>query len=90
MKTTAIVLFDGECCLCNASLDFIIARDDRKRFRFASLQSAVGSRWLERYGLAGGRRDTVVLIEGSRAFTRSTAVLWIARGLRWPWPLLFA
>ena len=90
MKTTAIVLFDGECNLCNASVNFIIARDGRKRFRFASLQSAVGRRLLEQHGLSGERQDTVVLIEGDRAFARSTAALRIARRLRWPWPFLFA
>jgi predicted DCC family thiol-disulfide oxidoreductase YuxK len=85
-----IVLFDGECNLCNASVIFIIARDNRKRFRFASLQSAIGRRLLEQHGLASSVRDTVVLIEGKHAFTRSTAALRIARRLRWPWPFLFA
>ena len=84
-----IALFDGECDLCNASVNFIIARDDRKGFRFASLQSAIGSRLLGQFGLSSERPDTVVLIEGNRAFTCSTAALRIARRLRWPWPLLF-
>jgi predicted DCC family thiol-disulfide oxidoreductase YuxK len=88
-QSYSVALFDGECNLCNASVNFIIARDEQKRFRFASLQSAAGSRLLGRYGLSGQRPDAVVLIEGNRAFTGSTAALRIARRLRWPWPLLF-
>jgi predicted DCC family thiol-disulfide oxidoreductase YuxK len=33
---------------------------------------------------------TFVLIEGRRAYTRSTAVLRVVRRLRLPWPLLYA
>ena len=33
--------------------------------------------------------DTIVLIEGERAYTRSTAALHVAKGLRWPWPVLY-
>jgi predicted DCC family thiol-disulfide oxidoreductase YuxK len=34
-----IILFDGVCNLCSASVNFIIDHDTRKIFRFASLQS---------------------------------------------------
>lgn len=34
-----IILFDGVCNLCNASVNFIIDHDSQKKFRFASLQS---------------------------------------------------
>ena len=85
----SVVLFDGECNLCNASVNFIIARDDQERFRFVSLQSAIGHRLLEEHGLPSSELGTVVLVEGQQAFTRSTAALRIARRLRCPWPFLF-
>ncbi len=34
-----IILFDGVCNLCNASVNFIIDHDSKKKFHFASLQS---------------------------------------------------
>lgn len=37
-----ILLFDGHCLLCNGIVRFVIARDPEARFRFASLDSAVG------------------------------------------------
>nr|WP_328243735.1 DCC1-like thiol-disulfide oxidoreductase family protein [Priestia megaterium] len=34
-----IILFDGVCNLCNQWVQFVIKRDSRALFRFASLQS---------------------------------------------------
>ncbi len=34
-----IILFDGVCNLCNATVNFIIDHDSQKKFYFASLQS---------------------------------------------------
>lgn len=85
----AIILFDGVCNLCSASVQFTIARDTNKRFRFASRQSPVGHELMGRHGLDPDRDDSIVLIEGDRAWLRSSAALRIARRLRWPWPILF-
>jgi len=83
-----IVLFDGVCNLCNAGVDFIIERDPRARFRFAALQGEAGQQLLGRHRLDD--LDSLVLIEGNEAHTRSTAALRIARRLASPWNLLAA
>jgi predicted DCC family thiol-disulfide oxidoreductase YuxK len=83
-----IVLFDGPCSLCNASVEFIRRRDPAGRFLFAPLQSDQGRRLLEEHGLPPDDERTVVLIDGGRVFTRSDATLRIVRQLRPPWPLL--
>ena len=83
------ILFDGVCNLCNASVQFIIARDTAKRFRFASRESDTGRDLLKSHGLDPNRDDTIVLIQHNRVYLRSTAALHIARQLHWPWPLLF-
>ena len=38
----AIILFDGVCNLCNASVQWVLLRDHAGIFRFAALQSEVG------------------------------------------------
>ena len=84
MERGPIVLFDGVCNLCTGSVRFVIARDSRRQFRFASLQSSVAERLL-------GRRDTlesVVLVEDGRTYRKSTAALRIVRRLDGLWPLL--
>jgi len=82
-----IVLYDGVCRLCQASVRFIVRRDPAGRFRFAPLQDPGAAEWLD---LQPGRPpESVVLVEGGRVYTRSAAALCIARRLRFPWPLLF-
>lgn len=84
----AVVLFDGECNVCNRWVKFIIKRDPRAHFRFASQQSVQGSSLLSHYQ-AAENGSSVVLIQNGRAYTRSKAVLLIFRHLGVPWSLLW-
>lgn len=92
-----IVLYDGECGLCDRFVQFTLARDSKGVFRFAALQSSIGRDLLEKHGLAedglaneeGAAPSTVVVVEGDRAWTRSGAALRVAKRLRMPWPLLY-
>ncbi|MHB1222784.1 MAG: thiol-disulfide oxidoreductase DCC family protein [Gemmatimonadaceae bacterium] len=86
----AVVLFDGVCNLCNASVLFVIDRDPGERFAFAPLQSAEAARLLVERGYAGAELSSVLLVEGERVHARSTAALRIARHLSGGWPLLSA
>ncbi len=88
MIDEAIVLFDGECTLCNRAVVFISKRDPSGFHKFAALQSSAGGGLLKKYNLPQDN-STLVLVYKGRAYCRSTAALHIARKLRWPWPLLF-
>lgn len=83
-----VILFDGACNLCNASVNFIIDRDPAGYFRFAALQSEAGKSLLRRHGLPEDGLSTVVLIRGGKAHTRSAAAVRIAQRLRGAWKLL--
>jgi predicted DCC family thiol-disulfide oxidoreductase YuxK len=83
-----IVLFDGVCKFCNASVHFIIDHDRRERIHFATLQSSTGQGFLARFGLDTKQFNSLLLVEGQRWFIRSTAALRIARYLDPPWPIL--
>jgi predicted DCC family thiol-disulfide oxidoreductase YuxK len=85
-----VVLFDGVCNLCNASVLFVIDRDPRGRFLFAPLQSAEAERLLRARRYEGAELDSVLLVDGARVHARSTAALKVARHLRGAWPLLAA
>jgi predicted DCC family thiol-disulfide oxidoreductase YuxK len=85
-----IVLFDGVCNFCDASVNFIIRHDRRGRFQFAPLQSDVGKELRAKHGLERQRLETLVLIERGVAYTRSTAALRIAKRLSGPHSLLYA
>jgi predicted DCC family thiol-disulfide oxidoreductase YuxK len=83
----AVVLFDGQCCFCQSSVQFIIKRDPAARFRFAPLQSDVGRSLAATHGIDAERLDGLVLIDEGKAYQKSAAALQIARGLKWPWPI---
>lgn len=85
-----ILLFDGVCNLCNGVVQFIIKRDKKAVFRFASLQSTIGKELLKQYGLPCDEINTIVLIENDQAYTHSTAVLKMASNLSifWIWTKL--
>jgi len=87
-KGPFLVLFDGHCNLCSGSVNWIIDRDPAGQFVFASLQSPVGRETLERFGMDPGRIDSIVLVEGERAYTKSTGALRVARRLGAPWRAL--
>jgi predicted DCC family thiol-disulfide oxidoreductase YuxK len=89
-KPHGIVLFDGVCNLCSASVNFIMSRDKSDYFQFAALQSDAGKAMLAENGFQVGTLDTLVLQEGRKVYTRSTAALRIARRLSGAWPLVYA
>lgn len=84
----AVVLFDGVCNLCSASVQFIIRRDPGSFFKFASLQSEPGEQLKKEYGI-DHNVQSMVLIEDGHSYTESTAALRIARHLHGPWKLLY-
>lgn len=84
-----VILFDGVCNLCNASVNFVIDRDPDGLFQFAALQSQFAAGLVDTYGVGQGL-DTIVLVESGKVYDRSTAALRIAKRLKGPWPLLYA
>lgn len=84
-----ILLFDGVCNLCNASVQWVLKRDRKGIFKFAALQSETGQRLLQQFGFSQENFDTVVLVDGERVFTRSDAPLEIVRRLGGFWSLFF-
>lgn len=83
----AIILFDGVCNFCNGSVNFIIDRDPEGYFKFAPLQSEIGEKLLAEHKVDKTVTDSVVLIEGDKVYTHSTAALRVARKLSgvWSW-----
>lgn len=84
-----IVLFDGVCNFCNASVQFIIKRDPKAKFSFAALQSERGQELLAQNKLPMQHFDTIILAEGGKIYQKSTAALRIAKELSGMWPILY-
>lgn len=81
---TAIVLFDGECNFCDASVQFIIARDPKGYFRFAALQSETGEQLKLKHQIPVNL-DSIVVIEDNTVYDSSDAALAICKHLNGLW-----
>ncbi|MBS1919408.1 MAG: thiol-disulfide oxidoreductase DCC family protein [Bacteroidetes bacterium] len=90
MENKSILLFDGVCNLCNHSVQFIIKRDKKKRFLFASLQGKTGQELFSKFNLPLNGFNSFVLIENEKAYTRSTGALKVCKKLKGGWRLLYA
>jgi predicted DCC family thiol-disulfide oxidoreductase YuxK len=87
MKNQPVILFDGVCNLCQSSVQFIIKRDKKAKFKFAALQSEAGQKLLEGHSAPG--LDSVILAENDKIYTHSSAALRIAKELDGLWPMLY-
>lgn len=81
----ALLLVDGQCMLCSRGAGFVMRVDRNRRLRIGTGQSAIGRALYERYG--EDEDETILLVAGERAFTKSAGVIEalrrIGRGWRW-------
>jgi predicted DCC family thiol-disulfide oxidoreductase YuxK len=82
-----VVLFDGVCVLCNYWARFLIRFDSNRRYKIAAVQSDEGRAILAWCGLPTDHFDTLVYVEGREFYVRSTAIIKVLAGLRFPWKL---
>ena len=84
-----VVLFDGVCGMCNASVDFILSRDRDKKFLFSPLQGKFANAQVPKECMD---LNTIIYIRDGMILRRSSAVLRILVDLGglWVvvWPLL--
>jgi predicted DCC family thiol-disulfide oxidoreductase YuxK len=85
---TPILLFDGECGLCNRVVQRILQADRKGTLRFASLQGRFARDLIARHPELSGV-DSMAWVEphgaGERVLIRSEAALRVADYLGFPW-----
>ena len=83
-----LILFDGVCNFCNFWVNFIIDHDDKRYFKFASLQSDIAQRILIQKKIDTLQTDSVILVMNEKVFFKSSAALLIAKNLNGFWKML--
>lgn len=80
-----LILFDGICNLCNASVNYVIKHDKKDVFRFTALQSEIGKHIVNEFNNDTKKIDSIILFsEEQKLSYKSTAALKIAKHLGFP------
>ncbi len=85
----AVLLYDGECGLCNAVVRFLLRRETSGRLKFAALQGRFGQATLERLGLPQTDFDSLVFlpeIAGDLFLCKTDGVAAVLKLLPGEWP----
>ena len=81
-KDKKIILFDGVCNLCDATVQFIIKHDKHDVFRFVALQSELGQQIVKYIGVDTSKTDSIILYEPGHAYYyKAEAAIKIAKEL---------
>ena len=88
-KNKKLILFDGVCNLCNASVNFIIKHDQKKQFLFASLQSDAAKEILLQFRKKKIDFTSIILIKNGVYYEKSTAALLISKQLNNGYKLIY-
>lgn len=79
-----IVMYDGICGFCDASVQFILDRKPLSTLRFVSFQSEIGKQLLQKYNYTS-TPETIICIENGVFFKKSAAIFAIAKYIQGPY-----
>jgi predicted DCC family thiol-disulfide oxidoreductase YuxK len=79
-----LLLFDGVCHLCAASVQFVLRHDPSGLIHFCSIQSELGSKLYREQGLDPARPQSMLLITAQGVYSKSDAVLKLAEVMGGP------
>lgn len=72
-----LVLYDGVCGLCDASIQWLLRHDPDGRFRYAPLQGETAAAIRRAHPELPSDLDSIVVVDGTRAYWRSEAIFHI-------------
>lgn len=70
-----IIIFDGECNLCNGVVGWLLKFVPENSFHFVAFQSNKGQELLKQYGFPTEQLDTIILITKDNLHTYSDGFL---------------
>jgi len=87
-KDRVILLFDGDCILCNRAVHFVLSRDPKGRIKICSLQSEKGKEIQHALPPSFQKTDSMLLVVNNKAYQGSDAALRMCAFMRHGWPLM--
>ncbi len=84
-KDKKLIIFDGVCNLCIASVQYVIKHDKKNNFLFTALQNKTGLAIIKKHTIDTTKIDSLLLYsETDGISSKSTAALKIAYNLGFP------
>jgi predicted DCC family thiol-disulfide oxidoreductase YuxK len=77
-----ILFFDGECGLCNRTIQFILKHEKDSTLKFSSLQSSFAEKTFAQMN-DGNFGDSILFYSKGRIYSKSTAALFLIPFLKW-------
>lgn len=87
LKKQPILLIDGDCVLCNNSVNFLLRHERSPKLSFATLNSETGKLILDYFEI-GKEIDSMVLVRNHSVYIKSCAALRLTRYMKGLWPLM--
>lgn len=78
-----IIFYDGDCGLCNRSVQLILHHERNSTLKFASLQSAFARNVFMEFNLKNNFNESILFYQDGKLFSKSKAVLRIIPYLKW-------
>jgi predicted DCC family thiol-disulfide oxidoreductase YuxK len=87
MPQKTILFYDGDCALCNKSVQFVIdhEKETQHPILFCSLQSIYAKQTLEKHSYNFNQLSTLVLLIDDKVLYKSTAALELSKFLKTPY-----
>ncbi len=83
MKKEVVIYYDGDCGLCGLFVQFVLKREKKQNFKYASLQGEYAKAHL--VSALRESFDSVVVTENDTFYIKSKAVFFILSLLSFPW-----
>lgn len=83
-----IVFYDGDCGLCNRSVQFILRHEKNSEIHFSTLQSNFTKQMLKEKNLPEPDLSTFLYLENDILYSKSTGAFKAAKNLKFPLSLV--
>lgn len=84
-----IIFYDGECGLCNRSVQFVLKHERSSKISFSALQSDFSKTFFDKYQLPTPDLSTFYFYKDNQLYKKSNAAFKVIPYLKWYWqPLL--
>lgn len=80
-----IIFYDGECGLCNRSVQFVLKHERNSTILFSALQSNFTKDFFDKHQLPLPDFSTFYFYKGNQLYKKPTAVFNVVPYLKWYW-----